>query len=221
MTFTVALPKGVVPNPKPILEERFNFGSAFRVTPATGGIAGGLLAVIVLALVAMVRRLGRDRRYAGSGVDAAFASSGAKEQAAPLREHETPVEFVPPEGVGPGQIGTLIDFKADPLDVTATIIDLAVRGYLKIEEIEKSGIFHKADWKLTKLKESDDLKPYELTLHDGLFESGDEVQLSDLHNTFAARMQKVQNALMNDAMSRKWFTHKPGTVRGCTWRSAS
>ena len=37
MTFTVALPKGaVMPSPMPILEERFNFTSAFRVTPATG-----------------------------------------------------------------------------------------------------------------------------------------------------------------------------------------
>ena len=45
MTFTVALPKGaVVPSPKPILEERFNFTSAFRVTPNTGGIAGGAAA---------------------------------------------------------------------------------------------------------------------------------------------------------------------------------
>src|SRR5215203_1072136 len=48
LTFTVALPKGaIVPSPTPILEERFNFASAFRVTPATGGISGGLLAVLL------------------------------------------------------------------------------------------------------------------------------------------------------------------------------
>ena len=40
MTFTIALPKGaVVPPPTPILEERFNFASAFRVTPAHGRIS--------------------------------------------------------------------------------------------------------------------------------------------------------------------------------------
>ena len=45
--------------------------------------------------------------------------------------------------------------RADPLDVTATIIDLGVRGFLTIEETEKGGLFHKADWKLTKLKDDD------------------------------------------------------------------
>ncbi len=56
-----------------------------------------------------------------------------------LEEHETPVEFVPPDGLRPGQVGTLVDFEANPLDVTATIVDLAVRGYLVIEEVSTSG----------------------------------------------------------------------------------
>jgi hypothetical protein len=54
----------------------------------------------------------------------------------PLRGNEAgPVEFVPPDQVRPGQVGTLIDEHANLLDVTATIIDLAVRGFLKITEL--------------------------------------------------------------------------------------
>ena len=45
----------------------------------------------------------------------------------------------------PGELGTLIDFEANPLDVTATIIDLAVRGFLTIEEI-KTGATERTDW---------------------------------------------------------------------------
>ena len=45
------------------------------------------------------------------------------------------MQFTPPAGLRPGQIGTLIDEVANPVDVTATIIDLAVRGFLRIEEI--------------------------------------------------------------------------------------
>ena len=37
MTVTVGMPKGSVPEPVPILEERFNLASAFRATPATVG----------------------------------------------------------------------------------------------------------------------------------------------------------------------------------------
>ena len=86
---------------------------------------------------------GRDRRYKGSAVDVAFGSDApdAPEERVPLvGEHETPVEFVPPDGLRPGQVGTLVDFKANPLDVTATIVDLAVRGYLMIEELSEAGL---------------------------------------------------------------------------------
>ncbi len=51
------------------------------------------------------------------------------------------------------------------------------------------------------------------TLYGGLFKDGDEVKLSDLTNTFAARMSKVREELMDDAMSKGWFSRKPGTVK--------
>src|SRR3954454_4666224 len=214
MTFTVALPKGaVVPAPRSILEERFSFTSAFRVTPATGGISGGLLAVLALIVIFLVFKFGRDRRYAGSAVDAAYGTEGGREVSAPLREDETPVEFVPPEGLRPGELGTLIDFDAGTLDVTATIIDLAVRGYLKIEEVDKEWYQFKHDWKLTKLPKEGELREYERTLYSGLFKSGDDIKLSDLKNTFAERMTKVRGQLMDVAMSKCWFTRKPGTVK--------
>src|SRR6478736_5287360 len=214
MTFAVALPKGaVVPAPRSILEERFSFTSAFRVTPATGGISGGLLAVLALIVIFLVFKFGRDRRYAGSAVDAAYGKDGGPEVSAPLHEGETPVEFEPPEHLRPGELGTLIDFEAGPLDVTATIIDLAVRGFLKIEEVEKEWYQFKHDWKLTKLEKDEPLRQYERSLYEGLFQDGDEVKLSDLKNTFAARMTKVREQLMDDAMSKGWFTRKPGTVK--------
>ena len=214
MTFVIALPKGaVVPSPKPVLEERFSVTSAFRVTPATGGIAGAMLALLVLVVIFLVWKFGRDRRYAGSAVDAAYGKDGGPEVSAPLREGETPVEFVPPDGLRPGELGTLIDFEAGPLDVTATIIDLAVRGYLKIEEVEKEWYQFKHDWKLTKLPKEESLKQYERSLYAGIFKDGDEVKISELKNKFAERMNKVRGQLMDDAMAQKWFTRKPGTVK--------
>lgn len=214
MTFVIALPKGAItPSPTPIFEERFNFASAFRVTSATGGVSGGLLAVLAGIVIFLVWKFGRDRRYAGSAVEAAYGKDGGPEVSAPAREAETPVEFEPPEGLRPGELGTLIDFDAGTLDVTATIIDLAVRGYLKIEEVEKEWYQFKHDWMLTKVEQDEPLRQYERSLYDGLFTSGDEVKLSDLKNTFAARMGKVREQLMDDAMSNGWFSRKPGTVK--------
>ena len=214
MTVTVGIPKGAVPAPKPILEERFTVSSAFRVTPATGGLAVGMLIFLVAIVLGLVFFFGRDRRYKGSSVDAAYGTDvpNAPEERVPLRgEHETPVEFVPPDGLRPGQVGTLVDFKANPLDVTATIVDLAVRGYLKIEELSEKGLFRSGDWKLTRMKEDDaELMPYEQKLLDGLFRDDPVVQLSDLRYEFSARMTAVLTELQDDAKERGWFAARAG-----------
>jgi uncharacterized protein (TIGR04222 family) len=221
LTVVVAIPKGVVPPPTPILEERFSLGAAFSVTPVTAGVGGGLLLVVLGGFAFLMYRFGRDRRYVGSPVDQAFGSeSGAQEFVPVLHHEETPVEFVPPDNLRPGQLGTLVDFSANPLDVTATIVDLAVRGYLVIEELPgEGGILHKQDWKLTKKKDADaELKEYERKLLDALFEDGNEVALSDLRYTFAQKMQEVQKALTDDALSQGWFTRLPSVARaqwGC------
>ena len=221
LTVVVGFPKGVVPPPTPILEERFNLATAFSVTPATAGIAGGFLLLVIGVFAFLMIRFGRDRRYRGSAVDQAFGSeSGAEERVPVLHHEETPVEFVPPDNLRPGQIGTLVDFSANPLDVTATIVDLAVRGYLVIEEVEgEGGFLHKPDWKLTKKKDADaELKDYERRLLDALFQDRNEVKLSDLQYTFAARMNEVQQALTDDARAQGWFVRLPSVVRmqwGC------
>ena len=94
-----------------------------------------------------------------------------------LGRGETPVEYEPPDKLRPGQIGTLIDERANPLDVTATIVDLAVRGYLRIEEIPKEGWFGKPDWTLHKRKDEDGLEhEYERILFGSLF-SGNSTRL--------------------------------------------
>jgi uncharacterized membrane protein YgcG len=216
-TVVVGLSKGVVAEPKPILTERWTLRRAFSTTPFT---VGGSLLLAVLALGwfgRVVWRTGRDRRFMGSQVDVVMgAPPGTPEQAVPLFEGDAsgPVEFAPPQDLRPGQIGTLVDEVANTLDVTATVVDLAVRKYLVIEEIPKKGWFGKPDWKLTKLKDPDrDLLEYERELLDGLFEEGDEVKLSSLRKKFVARLQRVQDALYRNAVGQGWFTGRPDRVR--------
>jgi uncharacterized membrane protein YgcG len=217
MTVVVAMPKGSVTVPPPILDERWALDRAFSMTPATVGTSVALLAVILVGVVRLLGR-GRDRRWAGSHVDAAFGNElGKEERVGFFDRSQDPVEFEPPDKVRPGQVGTLIDERANPLDVTATIVDLAVRGYLRIEEIPKQGWFGKADWRLVKLKDGEELLKYEKRLFNGLFEDGDEVELSDLKRQFATRLRKVQDALYDDAVEAGWFPSRPDKVR-TKWR---
>jgi uncharacterized membrane protein YgcG len=220
MSVVVALPAGAVASTAPILDERWSLDKAFARTPTSVGGGIGLLVLIVGGFGTLMWKRGRDVRFRGSQVDQVMGGpSDAETQAVPLFEKGTSVvEFAPPEGLRPGQVGTLVDEVANTLDVSATIVDLAVRKYLVIEEIPKTWLLGKADWNLRLLPEpaDDTLLPYEKRLLDGLFEDGDQVELSALRTTFAERLRAVKDALYNDVVSRKWFLWRPDRVRH-TW----
>src|SRR5437667_3544210 len=59
-------------------------------------------------------------------------------------------EYEPPPGLIPAEAGALVDEKAQPREVLATIVDLAVRGYLHIEQITTA--FGQPDFMFKRLK---------------------------------------------------------------------
>jgi uncharacterized membrane protein YgcG len=216
LTVVVALPPGTVGDTSPILDERWALARAFSVTPATAGGAAGLLVLVVGGLSWLMWRRARDLRYRGSPVDQVMggADDSATQRVPMFERGEAPVEFAPPEGLRPGEVGTLIDEEANTLDVTATIVDLAVRKHLRIEEIPKTWFLGKPDWKLTRLSsQTDGLLAYERSLLEGIFRDGDEVELSELKKTFAARLQGVKDQLYRDVVAKKWFLRRPDKVR--------
>ncbi len=50
----------------------------------------------------------------------------------------TAPRYEPPPGLTPAEVGTLVDDHVDPRDITSTFVDLAVRGYIRIEEAPAS-----------------------------------------------------------------------------------
>lgn len=143
----------------------------------------------------------------------AFAPVGSSGSPVPLfGDDTTPVEFAPPEKIRPGQVGVLVDEKVHPVDVTATIIDLAVRGYLRIEEIPGG---RKPDYRIAPLdKPVGDLEKYEQVALDNLFGGGGgPVDLSDLKTKFAPKFKLIVEAMYDDAIERGWFATRPDKVR--------
>jgi hypothetical protein len=51
------------------------------------------------------------------------------------------VQWEPPAGLRPAEAGTLVDHRVDMRDVLSILVDLAVRGYLVIEERKREGFF--------------------------------------------------------------------------------
>jgi uncharacterized membrane protein YgcG len=216
LTVVVAIPKGVVAAAGPILQERWSLQRAFALTPATAGASGGLLALLAV-LVVLVLVKGRDREYSGSA-RVVNGTPAPAEEAVPLSRHDEPaMESAPPADVRPGQAGTLLDGVANPRDVTGTIVDLAVRGYLRIEDAPL-GHAHQ-DWRLVRLTKTGGLLDYEQILLDGLFQDATpdsgaaSMLLSELGPAFAGRLRQAQDALYTDVAKRGWFTARPDRAR--------
>jgi type II secretory pathway pseudopilin PulG len=214
MSVVVALNKGAISIPAPVLgpRQRQFPQDAFEANPLTLGFSG-LLTVLGVGLVGWNWWVhGRDRTY----LTQYYLTNDPRERTLPLLAHETEVvEFGPPQNMRPGQLGLILDESADTKDVTATIVDLAVRGYLTIADGPGKG-----DWTLTWKSGGDAaaLLPYEKTLLDGLFAGRTEVKLSELKGTFAPSLKKAEKEIYFDAVARRLFASSPDQARtgwGC------
>ena len=218
MSVAVALNKGAVTVPPPMLESRQRQfpQDAFEVTSFTVGLSA-LLAVLGVGLVGWNWWAhGRDRafltqHYLANAPSAAPDGSTEPQQTLPLFARETlVVEFGPPQNMRPAELGLILDESADTKDVTATIVDLAVRGYLAIAASP-----HQVEWTLTWKAGGDAAKllPYEKTILDGLFAGRTRVTLSDLKGKFAPTLRVAEKEMYSDAVSRRLFTSNPNQAR--------
>lgn len=213
MSAVVALNKGAVTVPPPLLEDRLRQFPDGAFDLNTGTVVAFVIALLAgLGLVGWNwYRHGRDREY----LTQYYLTNDPRQRVQPLFAREPiAVEFGPPQNMRPAELGLILDQSADPKDVTATIVDLAVRGYLTITEVPEW-----ADWKFTwKGADISQLLPYEKTILDGLFAGRTEVRLSELRGDYRPTLTVAENQIYSDAMSRKLFVHNPTQARlgwGC------
>ena len=115
--------------------------------------------------------------------------------------------YEPPFGISPAEAGTLLDDTIHPRDITSTMVDLAVRGYIKIEETaEKVLIFTHKDYvfHLVKPREQWDasLAPHERVMLENVFAGGTDTRLSSLKNRFYTAVPIIRQDIMA-ALKRK------------------
>ena len=117
-------PGGIAANE--VIDYQWTLGRAFSASPLPLALALGLLALGGFALYGIHRRVGADRNPDGQISKAGeFVPTAAGQS-----------EFRVVGDVRPGHIGTVADERVDPIDVTATLVDLAVRGHLLIVELK-------------------------------------------------------------------------------------
>ncbi len=105
----------------------------------------------------------------------------------------------------PGEVGTLGDETVDMKDISATIIDLAKRGYLIIDERKKG------DFYLINLENSKPLVPFERLLLDGFFKTKKEIRLKD--EKLYEEVEKVKSSLYEQSVTDGLFSENPKTIR--------
>lgn len=153
---------------------------------------------------------GRDDLSSRLEEDNSAAEASAESEFGSLR---------PPKSLTPAEMGTLIDEQCDIGDVMSTIIDLAVRGVVKIKEIDGTNSTSATphDYEFVRLHSPVDfvLAPHEQKLLDLLFPNG-EIQpmfLSELRWRFFSRLVPINDAIYQNLTVRGFFKGNPKTIR--------
>lgn len=129
------------------------------------------------------------------------------------------VMYEPPPGLTPGGIGTLIDERVDTVDITATVVDLAVRRYLTIraEKVDLLfGLLTREDTVFVRERPepAGPLAPHERAVLSALFAQGDDVKASDLANKFYRHIPAIRAGLYDRLVANGYFDASPEKVRG-------
>ncbi len=139
----------------------------------------------------------------------------------------------PPEGVPPGAAGALVDQRAGPADVLATLLHLAFRGYLTVREVHPSGVPAEGDeaarvartilqgvglwtteWEFRRTdRPFDDLAPFEGAIVHALLGAERSVTMSAVAPSFRELLPRLYHGLYRELVDRGWFRHSPKATR--------
>lgn len=122
-------------------------------------------------------------------------------------------EYGPPPGLVPAEAGTLIDQKAEPTDIIATLVDLGVRGYLAVEPADNGDFRFRrvrplaGDRRLSSIEVAVLRKVFgeELTLR--------ERALSELHGNAEHVFAPLRDTIYRSLVAHRLFPRSPFWVR--------
>jgi hypothetical protein len=203
----VRMPPGTVPAIARF-EEVARAANAFSLTPLVGIGSAALALLLILGALAVWWLRKRD-------VSALSTDSGPVDVLLRDGDH---VYFASPDGVLPGQVGTVVDETVNVVDISGTVVDLAVRNYLWIAEVR--GATGALDWQLSRRNPADDhLLDFERAIFDALLPAGvDSVLLSELRGRGWLDLRAVSDAMYNDVVRKRWFARRPDSGRNrLTW----
>lgn len=126
-------------------------------------------------------------------------------------------EYAPPPELAPAEAGVLVSERAHPSDVIATIVDLAVRGYMRIEPVTQAD--GTPDFLFRRLKPilgDPDIRPFELFVLAKVFDTDWRLNmrlLSEVRRDYDNVFPPVRDELYRNMVRRRLFPTSPDNVR--------
>ena len=193
VTINATLPEGFLNAPylKPNTPRSEDVASMIAAI-VIGGVVGSLTLTVIIVLIVRAART-RARRKAQIVV----------------------AQYEPPAGMTPSHIGFLQDDAATNREITATIIDWAVAGYIKIEYVPKKGLFSFTDYRLVQTGAPIRMNTAETSLYNAIFEDSHgefSILLSQISKASVASAAASFKASLKADLSSKGYYDKDGNI---------
>ncbi len=185
----------------------------------------GLVAVVAaVATVWAGRRAGRDEVFAGLTPGLLPAPGQQVERRTDVAPAPVAVRFEPPAGLRPAATGVIADSRFDPVELSATLIDLAVRGWLVLRPVgglaaADGRATPPQDWELARVDPAptEPLSPTEQAVLEAAFAEGPVTSLAQVRA--GQRLAATMSVLQADVGRYGWYRPAgwPALVRSLGW----
>jgi uncharacterized protein (TIGR04222 family) len=187
-------------------------GSKLSSSERIGAIAIGAVALLLTVgspIVGLLwwRKNGRDQRYAGLP-PGMVPLAGQEAHVVPNDpDIPIPVAFSPPR-IPVAEAGLLIDGQVDSRETAATIIDLAVRGALKVQSTGED------DFQVILVDPDRAAAPHEMVLLNSLFGGDPPGAVRDLstRGSLASAHEAMRDSVRSQVTARGWFRKVPSAA---------
>jgi uncharacterized membrane protein YgcG len=209
VTISAKIKAGLIADNKPHLEPD---GSKLSPRERVGAVGLGAVALLITVgspILGMLwwRKNGRDQRYAGLP-PGTVPLAGQEAQVVPNDpDIPIPVAFSPPR-IPVAEAGLLIDGQVDSRETAATIIDLAVRGGLKVQSQGED------DFRVILVDPDRAVAPHEIVLLTSLFGGDPPGAVRDLSSrgSLTSAHEAMRAAVRNQVAARGWFRKVPSAT---------
>ncbi len=128
-------------------------------------------------------------------------------------------EYDAPDNLTPLEISAVLHEGARNQDISAQIIYLATKGFLRITRVEEKGLlFSHTDYTLTKLKKiSEATNPIDIELLEALYiddTGSQDLKISSLKNNFYKKLPAIKKAVTASVIEKGYYLVDPMKVRG-------